>query len=525
MSLVITPRSPGRHVAVLAATSALVLLALLAIAGRAQAAETLYWDNFSANPDSISFANIDGNGGGPLNLGAVELENPEGMALDPVSNRLFVANAGKNQVDFVNLDGSGAGVFSAPGAPVAEPEGIAVDPVARTIYWSNAETKTIAWARLDGSAGGVLNTTGATIGNIFRLAVDPVGGRVYWGSNVNTAAVPSTIGYANVNNTGGGELNIAGATPPDAISGLAVDPAGGRLYWSDSNLEIVSFASLGGSGGGDVNTTGASFNGPWGLALDPALGKLYWGNESNGIERTNAIGVGLVAGGGGGITLATAPVNGPQDPLVLKSPTGTAAPQLTRSAKVPSELSCTTGSWAGDYAGSFVYQAPHTFGYQWTNNGAAVVGATAKTLLATAPGSYACVVTAANQAGSAAQTSAATAVSASNLKLTVKKKAKVKPGGVATFKLQAVNQGDLGAATAMVCAKVPKKAKKFLKAPKCKALTPLVAGGTATAKLKIKVKRSARRGTYKVTFQVTGSGGQAAKAKVLVSKPKAKKKK
>jgi DNA-binding beta-propeller fold protein YncE len=524
MSLVTAPRSPGRHIAVLATALALALLASLAIAVRAQAAETLYWDNFSANPDSISFANIDGNGGGPLGLGGIALENPEGMALDPASGRLFVANAGENQVDFVNLDGSGAGVFSAPGAPVAEPEGIAVDTAARTIYWSNAETKTIAWARLDGSAGGVLDTTGATIGNIFRIAVDPVAGRVYWGSNVNTPGVPSTIGYANVDNTGGGELNIAGATPPDEVSGLAVDPAGGRLYWTDANLQIISFASLSGAGGADLNTAGASFNRPWGLALDPGLGRLYWGNESNGVVRTNAIGLGFLTGGGGGIALAAAPVNGPQDPLVLKSPSGTGVPQIARSTKAPSELSCTTGSWAADYAGSFVYQAPHTFGYQWTNNGTPIAGATAKTLRATAPGSYTCVVTAANQAGSTAQTSAATAVSASNIKLTVKKKAKVKPGGVATFKVRAANQGELEAAKATVCAKVPKKTKKFLKAPKCKALSSVAAGGAATATLKIRVKTSAHRGTYKVTFQITGSAGSAAKAKIVVSKPKAKKK-
>jgi DNA-binding beta-propeller fold protein YncE len=523
MSLVTARRLPRRHFVVLAAVLAVTLCAFLASAMRAQAAETLYWDNFSANPSSISFANIDGNGGGPLNIAAIPLESPEGMALDPATNRLFVANPGKNQIDFANLDGSGAGVFSAPGAPVAEPEGVAIDTVARTIYWSNATTKTISWARLDGSAGGILNTTGATIGNVFRIAVDPVGGRVYWGSNVKTAGVPSTIGYANVNNTGGGELNISGATPPDEVSGLAVDPAAGRLYWVDANLEIVSFASLSGAGGGDVNTTGASFNRPWGLALDPALGKLYWGNESNGEERTNAIGFAFLAGGGGGITLAAAPLNGPQDPLVLKSPSGTAAPLVTRSARTPSELSCTTGSWAADYAGSFVYRAPHAFRYQWANNGVAIAGATAKTLVATAPGSYACVVTATNQAGSAGQTSAVAAISASTVRLTVKKKAKVKPGGVATFMVQALNQGDLEAAKAQVCTKVPKKAKKFLKAPKCKALTPVAAGGTATAKLKIKVKRGAHRGTYKVTFRVTGSAGQSAAAKVIVGKAKKKK--
>jgi DNA-binding beta-propeller fold protein YncE len=499
-----------------------VLAALLGLAARAQAAETLYWDNFSGKPDSISFASIDGNGGGALNLAGVELENPEGMALDPATNRLFVANAGKNQVDYVNLDGSGAGVFSAPGAPVAEPEGVAVDPVARTIYWSNAVTKTIAWARLDGSAGGVLNTTGAPpIGNIFRIAVDPVAGRVYWGSNVNTPGVASTIGYANVDNSGGGELNIAGATPPDEVSGLAVDPAAGRLYWLDANLEIVSFASLNGAGGEDVNTAGDIFNRPWGLALDPVLGKLYWGNESNGEERADAIGVGFLAGGGSSITPATAPVNGPQDPLVLKSPTGIGAPTVTRDAKVRSQLTCSQGGWGTDYAGSFVYQAPHTFAYQWTNNGAAVPGATAATLHATASGSYACVVTATNQTGSASQTSAATAVAASNVQLKVKKKARVRLGGLATFKVQAFNQGDLEAKETKVCAKVPKKAKKALKVPKCKKFGPLTAGGKGTAVLKFKVRNSAH-GAYKVTFQVKGSAGTSAKAKILVRAPKKK---
>jgi DNA-binding beta-propeller fold protein YncE len=442
------------------------------------------------------------------------------MALDPVTNRLFVANPGKNQVDYVNLDGSGAGVFSAPGAQVAEPEGVAVDPVARTIYWSNAVTKTIAWARLDGSAGGVLNTTGAgPIGNVFRIAVDPVGGRVYWGSNSNTPGVPSTIGYANVNNTGGGELNIAGATPPDEVSGLAVDPAAGRLYWLDANQEIVSFASLSGAGGEDLNTSGDIFNRPWGLALDPALGKLYWGNERNEEVRADAIGVGFLAGGGSSISPVTAPVNGPQDPLVLKSPTGTAAPQVTRSAKAPSALSCTTGSWAADYAGSFVYQAPTTFAYQWTRNGAAITGATAATLTATAPGSYGCVVTAANQAGAATQASAPLTIKAAKLKLNAKKKARVKPGGTATFKVMAVNQGDVRSKNAKVCVKLAKKAKKALKAPKCKSLGKVEGGGRKSANLKIKVGKDAA-GTFKLTFQLRGSAGRSAKSKVIVAAPK-----
>jgi hypothetical protein len=520
MSLVIASRFSRRNLAVAAATLAVSLLAVLAIAVRAQAAEQIYWNNFSSNPDTVAFANIDGSGGGALNTTGVEFEGPEGMAYDSVTNRLFVAAEGAtaDQIVVINLDGSGATALNASGAPVEAPEGLTLDPATRTVYWINTDSETISWARIDGSAGGVLNTTGATLENAYRLAIDPVGGRLFWGSDGPT---PSTINFANVNNSGGGSLNIAGATPPESISGVAVDPAAGRVYWVDNNLDKVSFARLDNGGGGDVNTTGATFLEPFGLAFDPTLGKLYWGNYNGGTEeRTGAIGLGLLAGGGGGINVATAPVVGPQDPVVLKSPSGTGSPTVT---KTHSQLTCSQGSWGADFPGSFVYQAPRSYAYQWTNNGASVTGATASTLSATVPGSYACVVTATNQTGTASQTSAATTVTASSFKLTTKKKARVKPGGVATFKITAINQGDLEAAGAKACVKVPKKARKFLKG-KCKPFGKPSTTGQRTAILKVKVKRSAASGAYKVTFQVKGSAGQSAKAKILVAKPKPKKK-
>jgi DNA-binding beta-propeller fold protein YncE len=523
MSFITEHRVSRGHFAVVTAAFALVLLALLATAVRAQAAEVLYWDNYSTNPDSIGFANPDGSGGGALNLTGSAIEGPEGIAYDSVTNRLFVANeeGGPNgQITAINLDGSGAHPFTAPGAPIEEPEGITVDPVTRMIYWINTEPDTISWARLDGSAGGTLNTTGANVNGGFRLALDPVAQRVYWG----TSNVPAGIYFADVNNTGGGSLDTTGATTPLGASGIAVDPASGRVYWTENSAETISFANLNNTGGGDVNTAGATFDEPYGLAFDPTLGKFYWGNYGKGAERTGAIGFSFLAGGGGGIDIAAAPSNGVQDPLVLKSPTGTAAPAVTRDAKVRAQLTCSQGSWGADFSGSFVYQAPRTFAYQWTNNGVAVPGATAATLLTTAPGSYACVVTATNQTGSASQTSLATPVTASKLKLTVKKKAKVKAGRVATFKVQAVNQGDLEASKAKVCAKLSKKAKKGLKAPKCATFGKANAAGKRIAKLKVKTRKTAS-GSYKLTLQVKGSAGKAAKVKVVVAQSKAKKKK
>jgi hypothetical protein len=499
------------------AISSLALAAMLWTGSSARAAELLYWDNYNSNPPSVAFANTDGTGGGLLNLTGVTLNDPEGMAYDPVTNRLFIASSnggpgGKGEIVFVNLDGSGAGVFSAPGAPVESPEGIVVDPMTRMVYWANNEgAGSIGWARLDGSGGGVLNTTGATLAGVYKLTLDPVAGRVYWD---NYESSPEIISFANANNTGGGgDLNLAGATPPESVRALVADPAGGRLYWLDAGN--ISFASLAGGGGGDVNLAGAVMEEPFGMALDPTIARIYWANYGKGTEGAGAFGFASTSGGGGAINIATAPVNGPQDPVILKSPSGTEAPKATRSKNSRSTLKCSTGGWGADFPGSFVYQSPRAFGFQWTRNGKAVKGATAATLKAKSAGKYACTVTASNQAGAASQTSNTVKEKAAKVKLTTKKKAQAEPGGVAAFKVKAVNKGDIKSKKAKVCAKLAKVAKEDLDAPRCKSLGKLKGRGKKAVTMKLKVDRSAD-GTYNVTFVVRGSAGTKAKSKILV---------
>lgn len=518
----VSARRDHRRFAVGSALIALAFVVLLAFAARAQAAtENIYWDNYGGPTDGdfVSFADITGSGGGVLNLGTGKLDGPEGMAYDTVTNRLFVGSSSgpTGQILAINLDGTGATPFAPAGAVIGEPEGVAVDPIARIIYWVNTEEPgnpgSIGWAKLDGSATGILNTAGATLSDPYKIAIDTVHGRVYW---ANSTPNPDIIAWANTNNTGGGDLDLTGAPPPAFISGLSVDPAANRIYWADETGEKIGFAGLGGGGGGEVNLTGASFNEPYGLAFDPSIGRLYWGNYNEGTEESvGAIGFANVGGGGGGISPATAPVDGPQDPVILKSPTGTGAPAVTRDKKSQSTLSCSTGSWAEDYAGSFVYQAPRTFAYQWTKNGKAIGGAFSATFAAKSPGQYGCIVTAVNQTGTATQTGLAVNLKAAKLKLTTKKKAHAKPGKVVAFKVKALNQGDIQAKKARVCVKLSKSAKAELKAPKCKSLGSLKGRAKKSATLKIKVLPSAG-GTYKVTFQVKGAPGKAAKAKVIV---------
>ncbi len=515
MQLVSERRDP-RRIAWVSATIALALVALAAFAARAQAAETLYWNNYSATPSTIGFAGIGGGGAsGTLNLSGLSgFESPEGMAYDSVTNRLFVADdsPGGGQIVAVNLDGSGAVKFTAPGAPVQGPEGLTLDPATRTVYWINTNTETISWASLDGSAGGLLNLTGAPSVDGFRLAIDSVGGRVYWGEQV--PGEPARIAFVNTNNSGGGILDITGATPPDFITGIAIDEVGRRVYWLDTTNNEVSFASLAGGGGGDLGVPGTVEG--YGLGFDPSLGRALWGNYVSSEEtKADQFGYAFVTGGGGVISVSGVPTFGVQDPIVIKSPVGTGAPTLTRDAKARASLNCSQGAWAGDFPGGFVYRAPRAFTYQWTRNGKAVPGAIATTFTAKSPGSYACTVTATNQAGPTAQASGAVKVKAAKVKLSVKKKAKAQPGQIVSFKVRAVNLGDLKTKKAKVCVKLPKAAKADLKAPKCKTLGKVKSKGKKTTKLKIKVGPNAE-GTYKLKFQLKGSAGKAAKSKIVV---------
>lgn len=491
----------------------------------AQAAETIYWSNYSSN--SLAFANLDGSGGGGFDTAGQQVVGSEGLAIDSASGRLYWSNFSSGPentgaIRYAGLAGGDGGQLNTGTATVNEPAGVAIDPATETIYWTNydggVEDKgMISYAKLDGSSAGDLNTSGATVEDPEQIAVDPAVGKVYWTND------DDTISFANLNNSGGGgNLDLSGATAPDGLTGLAVNEAAGQIYWISNNVEKISHANLTGGGGGDFDIGTAPIDDPYGLAFDPASGKLYWGNYGNSKVVTGVFGFLGIGGGGGGIDIATAPVDGPQNPVILKGPSGTGAPTVTRTPNTTS-FSCSQGNWAPDYAGSFVYQAPRSYSYQWLVNGSSIPGANASTYTATGPGSYSCSVTGTNQDGSATQTSGSVQLIAGKLKLTLRKhKATTRAEHAATFALVAINSGDFPVAGTQLCVKSPKNAKEAIKAPKCHSLGKIAAHKKRLLKVRLKALESAE-GTYKLTFLLRGKGGaKPVKAKLQIKPSKAK---
>ena len=283
------------------------------------------------------------------------------------------------------------------------PEGIAIDPAAGLVYWANDAGSTISFANLNGSGGGNLKTPGVEVSNPRGLAVDRAAGMIYWANKDG-----STIAFAKLDGSGGGELKTTGAEVNGA-EGVAVDSAAGLIYWANT-LGGISFANLNGSGGGNLKTTGAEVNGPEGVAVDAAAGLIYWANAtSNKISFAH-----LDGSGGGNLATPGATVNGPHFPALLQAPSGAGVPVVSGGAIVSATLSCSQGVWAPDLVSEFDYLAPQSFAFAWSENGTPLAGATSSSITASSPGSYACQVTASNQAGSAAQSSASVTITAAS---------------------------------------------------------------------------------------------------------------
>ena len=74
------------------------------------------------------------------------------------------------------------------------------------------------------------------------------------------------------------------------VRGLALDPVGGKIYWSSSDGYVagngkIRRANLDGTGVEDL-VTGMIY--PYGIALDMATGKMFWiRQEVNSIWRAN----------------------------------------------------------------------------------------------------------------------------------------------------------------------------------------------------------------------------------------------
>ncbi len=189
---------------------------------------------------------------------------------------------------------AGARVFGTTGGGIGSrkvvdfgrfPVGIAVAPSLGQIFWSDLKTNTIRRANLDGT-GEVVLLSGRSesviddagrFASLTDVAVDAAGGTLYWG-NVSEGAIQR----ANLDGSGV-ETVVSGLSGP---TGIDLDLAAGKIYWTDlgetAAERTIERANLDGSG---VETVLAGLPLPQDVAVDPGAGHVYWTNPDDGVIR------------------------------------------------------------------------------------------------------------------------------------------------------------------------------------------------------------------------------------------------
>ena len=169
-------------------------------------------------------------------------------------------------INSANLNGSGATELA---SILAVPMGIAVDTDNSKLYWTNSRGR-IQSANLDGSG----------IKNVLQNLTSPLdialaGGNAYW---------TEATGVKFVNLKGQKQVrNIS--TGMDTPGSLAI--AGGKVYWTEATGEsagTVNSADLNGTGATELASIQAA---PSGIAVDTARSKLYWTNSRGRIQSAN----------------------------------------------------------------------------------------------------------------------------------------------------------------------------------------------------------------------------------------------
>ncbi len=209
----------------------------------------IYWTDGVLN-SSIRRSDLDGTGTETL---VSRLGGTSGIALDVENGKIYTivgVGTATDTISSFNLHGRDRQNLVID--DLNEPASIALDVENRKMYWTNWGEDKIEYANLDGD-GGVSSRqeflastmNGDPADWASGLALDGVNRKIYW-VTYSRPSGPSKIMWANLAGDGSldGSAQDCITTELTTAWGLAVDAAGGKIYWVDRDARTVGWANL-----------------------------------------------------------------------------------------------------------------------------------------------------------------------------------------------------------------------------------------------------------------------------------------
>lgn len=245
---------------------------ILASHAHVASAQVMYWTDPILG--AVSRTMTDGSNRQELLPLPSQFIQPTAIAIDRVGGKVYWSDFLQTNILRSNLDGSARELII---SNAGESESIAIEIGAQKLYW--AYGLSIRRSDLDGQNVEVVINLSPSI-RPTHIVLNPSAGHIYFSGFSSGPGQTGAIYRVNFDASGLTPI-VAGLTEPRA---LALDAIAGKLYWADSELNVISRASVDGT---QVETViSGDLEEPEGVALDVHAGKLYW-TELRRIRRAN----------------------------------------------------------------------------------------------------------------------------------------------------------------------------------------------------------------------------------------------
>jgi hypothetical protein len=253
----------------------IAVTAVLTCASAVFAQQTLYLAEYKFNDPMLTTMSPDG--GGTMEVGGVFPTQDwlvVGLFVDSDAGKIYWTHGGfeDGRISRANLDGSGREVLL---SGLTNPRGLAVDTAAGLMFWSDTQDEVIYRATTEGDNLTAIVDSGSQYG---RPTLDTGAQRVYYGNFTSGAIrVCDYDGNSDSRVVSGGDDPI----------GIALDLAGGKIYWTDAQTftNYVARADLDGTDVEILVDFPLASSGLEDIRIDPDAGEIYWIDEITDSER------------------------------------------------------------------------------------------------------------------------------------------------------------------------------------------------------------------------------------------------